>query len=350
MTANSNPPTGFQPPPQFVSGKVVLDDGTPPPSTVVIERVCHGSPHNEGSTDHKGAFGLELGHDNLVQDASDFNSAVKNPNAPPVVTLTSDPADDLNRPYRACELRANLPGYRSDVVSLANYRPDRNTDIGTIVLHKMGDVEGRVISANTVGAPRNAAKEYEKGLDEVKKGKGEDAAKAFTKAAELYPNFAAAWYELGKLQAAQFQVDAAHKSFTAAVTAEPKFLGPYLELAQIAFHAQKWQELADVSGQALKLDAFDYPNLYYANGLANYELKHMDEAEKSFRQTEKLDTAHKYPKTHEYLAGILVIKKELPAAVEELTNYLKYAPTAPDAAAMRRQLRQLQQAANAGGD
>jgi len=345
-TPNSNPPTGFQPTPQFINGKVVLDDGTPPPDLVAIERVCRGALHTEGHTDRKGVFGFELGHDDLVQDAGDFSNATVNPNA---VKISSDPAADPNRPYRECELRANLPGYRSDVVSLSNYRPDGDPNIGAIILHKMGDVEGRVISANTAGAPKNAAKEYEKGMDAIKRGKGDEAAKAFAKAAELYPAFAAAWFELGKLQAAQLQIDAARKSFTTAMAAEPKFLSPYLQLAQLAYRAKNWQELAEISGQALKLDPFDYPDLYYLNGLAHYGLKEMDAAEKSFRETEKLDITHRYPKTHQYLAGILVQKKDLPAAVEELTNYLKFAPNAPDADTMRRQLRQLQDAARNTG-
>src|ERR1039458_495678 len=289
-TPNSDPPSGFQPTPQFVNGKVVLDDGTAPPDTVVIERLCRGFAHTEGHTDRKGAFGFELGHDDLVQDAGDFSNAITNPNA---VRVSSDPGADPNRPYRECELRANLPGYRSDVVSLANYRPDGDPNIGTIMLHKMGDVEGRVISANTAGAPKNAAREYEKGMDAVKKGKGDDAAKAFAKATEFYPGFAAAWFELGKLQAAQLQIDAAHKSFAAAVAAEPKFLNPYLHLSQLAYRAKNWQELAAISGQALKLDPLDYPDLYTLNGLAHYGLKEMDAAEKRSEETEKLDTTHR---------------------------------------------------------
>ena len=345
-TPNSNPPTGFQPTPQFINGKVLLDDGTPPPDPVVIERICRGTLHTEGHTDRKGAFGFEIGHDDLVQDAGDFSNATVNPNA---VHISSDPGADPKRPYRECELRANLPGYRSDVVSLSNYRPDGDPNIGTIILHKMGDVEGRVISANTASAPKNAGREYEKGMDAVKRGKGDEAAKAFAKAAQLYPAFAAAWFELGKLEAAQFQIDGAQKSFTTAVAAEPKFLSPYLELSQLAYRVKNWQELARITGQALKLDRFDYPDLYYLNGLAHYGLKEMDAAEMSFRETEKLDAAHRYPKTHQYLAGILVQKNDLPAAVEELSNYVKYAPDAPDIAAMRHQLRQLQDAARNSG-
>src|SRR5262245_51967078 len=42
------------PQPIFVSGRVLLEDGTPPTDSVVIERVCNGQPHSEGYTDTKG--------------------------------------------------------------------------------------------------------------------------------------------------------------------------------------------------------------------------------------------------------------------------------------------------------
>src|SRR5512144_1293969 len=47
--------------PIFLSGKVRLDDGTPPPDTVVIERVCGGQGRPEAYTDSKGHFSFELG-------------------------------------------------------------------------------------------------------------------------------------------------------------------------------------------------------------------------------------------------------------------------------------------------
>src|SRR5438445_4082904 len=49
------------PQPIFVSGRVMIDDGTPLPEAVVIQRVCNGSAHAEGYTDSKGYFGIELG-------------------------------------------------------------------------------------------------------------------------------------------------------------------------------------------------------------------------------------------------------------------------------------------------
>ena len=50
--------------PIFVSGQVMLEDGTPPTESVAIERVCGGQSRTEGYTDSKGYFSLELGRRN----------------------------------------------------------------------------------------------------------------------------------------------------------------------------------------------------------------------------------------------------------------------------------------------
>ena len=57
--------------PVFLSGKVVMEDGTPPPDAVTIERVCGGSVRPEGYTDSKGRFSFQLGQNQgMMADAS----------------------------------------------------------------------------------------------------------------------------------------------------------------------------------------------------------------------------------------------------------------------------------------
>src|SRR5437016_5336958 len=74
-TNNPNPQASL-PQPIFVSGRVMIDDGTPLPEGVVIQRVCNGSAHAEGYTDSKGYFGIELGSKTSAafQDASEFSA------------------------------------------------------------------------------------------------------------------------------------------------------------------------------------------------------------------------------------------------------------------------------------
>ena len=200
-----------------------------------------------------------------------------------------------NQRFMNCDLRANLPGYRSQVVSLSNRSGMDNPDVGTIFIHRLGHVEGRIVSTISLAAPKDARKAFEKGMDQARRQKLDDAMKNYQKAVEVYPQYSAAWFELGKLQAARGEADAAHHSFDAAVEADPKYLNPYLELSRLALGAKNWRELADVSGHAVKLDPFDYPQQFFLNSVANYNLQNMDAAEKSAREAEKLDTEHRYP-------------------------------------------------------
>ena len=55
-------------------------------------------------------------------------------------------------------------------------------DVGTITLHRMEQVEGFTISATSAAAPSKAKKDYEKGLDQAKKGKFEEAQHKFESA------------------------------------------------------------------------------------------------------------------------------------------------------------------------
>ena len=183
--------------------------------------------------------------------------------------------------FMTCELRARLAGFRSQSISLANHRAMDSPDIGVILLHRIAPTEGTTISASTLAAPKDARKAYQKGFDALKKHKTDQALQDFQKAVTIDANFAAAWCELGKFQADGNQLDAAHQSFAAAVKAEPKFVEPYIELSLLEYRAQKWQSLADISAEAAKLDAFEYPQSFLLNAVANYNLQRFDVAERA---------------------------------------------------------------------
>jgi tetratricopeptide (TPR) repeat protein len=333
--------------PVAISGRVMVDDGAPPSETVVIERVCNGVPRAEGYTDRKGYFSINLGMDRgVMQDASTsgglFNGAgTRFPGQSQMSSGTGGGALSGQR-LMNCDLRANLPGYRSQVVSLANRRAMDSPDVGTIFLHRLGNVEGRIISTNSLAAPKDARKAFEKGMNQANRQKLDDAMKNYQKAVAVYPQYAAAWFELGKLQVAKGQADAAHQSFDTAVEADPKYLNPYLELSRLALGAKNWRELADVTGRAVKLDPFDYPQQFFFNSVANYNLRNMDAAEKSAREAERLDSEHHYPQVSHLLGVILAQRQDYPGAAGEMRNYLKFAPGAADAATVRGQLDQLE--------
>jgi Tfp pilus assembly protein PilF len=349
------------PQPIYVSGRVMMEDGAPPPEPVTIETVCSGSPHAEGYTDGKGYFAIELGRRNgMIQDASEFNSfpgmgssANGMSRGTSSSTGLSGMPDSSERKYMGCDLQAKLAGYRSQTVALAGRRPMDDPNIGTILLHRNGPAEeGKTVSMISLAAPKDAKKAYDKGMDALKKKKLEDAQKNFEKAVEIYPKYATAWYELGMLQAGQGKADMAHKYFDTALENDPKYLKPYLQIAVLTLQAQKWKELVDVTEKTIKLDPFDYPQAFFFNSVANYNLQQFDAAEKSALEAERLDTRHQYPKNSHLLGMLLAMKKDYAGAAERLKTYLKFAPTAEDAAKVRTQLAEVEKitAASANHD
>lgn len=346
---NTAPTTLPQPIP--ISGRVMLEDGTPPTEPVVIERVCGGLTHGEGYTDSKGYFFIELSNRNsaMMQDASEVGG---------VGSLNTNRMggglgmggggtsrggmDSGELRYANCDLRAKLAGYRSQTVSLINHRALDNPDIGTILLHRMGPGVGTTVSASDLEIPKDARKAFEKAQEASKKGKTDDAVKNFSKAVELYRPYAAAWYELGKLQAGGGDLYTARGSYNEALKADPKFLPPYVAIADMEIQAKKWREVVDVTDRAAKLDVFDYPQVYFFNAVANYNIKNIDAAEKSVVQAERLDTRHQYPQIYFLMGNIMAIRHDYKGAVEKFKAYLKLAPDAEDAPTARRQLDQVE--------
>ena len=332
-----------------------MEDGTAPPDPVVIETVCNGSPHGEGYTDTKGYFSIELGGRNaIMQDASEFSSFNRGPGGGmPSMGSGSSPfgvSESAERKYMGCDLQAKLAGYRSQTVPLAGRRSMDNPDVGTILLHRNGPAEeGKTISAVSLAAPKDAKKAYEKGMDAIKKKKFDDAQKNLEKAVEVYPKYSAAWYELGMLQVGQGKADMARKYFDTALEHDPKFVKPYLQISILELQSQKWQNLADVTDKLVKLDPFDYPQAFFFNSVANYNLQNFEAAEKSALAAEKLDTRHVIPKVSHILGMLLAMKKDYTGAAEHFKAYLKFAPAAEDASKVRSQLAEVEKinAANA---
>jgi tetratricopeptide (TPR) repeat protein len=361
-TPSTTPQPGNLPQPIYISGRVLMEDGNPPTESVTIERVCGGSPHAEGYTDSKGYFGIQLGQSRgVLQDASETGGSggiygdTKDPNIDnlgartPSGSSSTSGAFNSDMRYMNCDLQARHAGFRSQSVSLANRRAMDNPDIGIILLHRLTPTEGTTISAVSLSAPKEARKAFEKGQEAIHKKKWDEAAKAFQKAVDIYPGYATAWYELGRLQAAGGAPDTARISLECAMKADPKYAAPYVELASLDVTAKKWKEVATITDRGLRLDSFDYPELFFFNGVANYYLKNSDVAEKNVRQAVKLDTQHRYPQSAYLLGLILTQRREYGEAVVQFRDFLKLAPESADAKSAKERIDQIEQLTAQGG-
>ena len=333
--------------PIFLAGKVVLDDGTALPDRVKVERVCNGVARTEGYTDRKGQFSFQLGRNMELQDASsssampDFmgNTAANRRSASGI------PQGGIERSLMGCDLRAELAGYRSDMITLANRHYMDDPNVGTIILHRLGKDEGQTISVNSSLAPKDARKAYDKSIEAINKKNLDEAQKNLEKAVELYPKYSAAWVMLGRLHEQRERPEEAGKAYRQAIAAEPKLIPPYERLSWLALNAGKWQELADWTDQLLRLNPTSGAETYYFSSVAQFQLQHYDIAERNAREAIRLDSANKIARTHYVLGLALAQKQNFTASAASLRHYLEVSPNIQDADMIRKQLTQVEEAA-----
>jgi TolA-binding protein len=336
--------------PIFISGTVILSDGLPLTERVKIERVCNGAPRTETYTDKKGHFSFQVGQSLEMPDAS-TSSAVSGGMGSPlgnprdVAGMSSPMGGSPERQLWGCDLQGALPGFRSDLISLNNVRYMDNPDIGTIVLHRLANVEGLTISVTSALAPKDAHKAYEKGVAAASKRNAEEAQKNFEKAVELYPKYSAAWFDLGQIHEQRDQAEEARKAYLQAIAVEPKFVRPYERLSWLALREAKWQELVDRTDQWLRLDPANSPDAYYLSSIGNLQSEHFDVAEKNAREAIRMDPAKKNMRTRYVLGLALAQKQEFTAAAQALKMFLDASPDAKEAETVRKQLAQVEEAA-----
>ena len=241
-----------------------------------------------------------------------------------------------------CELRASLPGFRSDTVVLTSRRLFDNPEVGTIVLHRLGNVEGTTISFTSMRAPKEARKAYDKARQSLNKRKWAAAQKELEKAVQIYPEYATAWFELGRTYEAQENFQQARDAYGKALAADGKFVNPYVHIAGLAARDGNWQEVVETTDRLLRLNPFDFPGAYFYNSVANYNLRNLDAAEKSAREALKLDGQHRFPKIDRILGVILAQKNDLQGAARHMRNYLQLDPKAGDAELVKKQLAEIE--------
>jgi hypothetical protein len=302
----------------FVAGKVVLDDGTELTEPATIQTICRGQKRTETYSDTHGGFSFQLGDGNTSTAAAVSDASSSNFGTPGIAQPRREPRD--------CQLQAVLAGFTSQAVELSSRGVVLNSiDVGRVSLHRIEHVEGTSISVTNVLAPTAARKALEKGREQARKGKWEDAKKSFEKAVQIYPRYAAAWNELGRLQLRDHDEPSARHSFEQSLAADPKYVNPYAGLAELAMLSHDWHSVVDVTDKLFALDPISFPEAYYYSAVGNYSLGNLDAAERSALQGVRVDEAHQIPRLQYLLGVILMQRKDYPAASEHMQLYLRFA-------------------------
>lgn len=204
-----------------------------------------------------------------------------------------------------------------------------------------GTISGQV-STTQLEVPDKAFRNFEDACSEVSSKKLAKAQEHLEKAVHAYPKYAAAWVLLGQVQRDQQDTEAAAKSCKQALAIDSGYLAPYLCLADLAARADKWDEVATLTNQVLALHPVKAPGAYYYNSLANLNLHHLAEAEKSgLRAAEEGMTEQKL-QARWLLARIYEEKGDRAAEADQLREYLKLAPHSPDAEKINNILQQIE--------
>ncbi|MGB8061029.1 MAG: tetratricopeptide repeat protein [Candidatus Sulfotelmatobacter sp.] len=162
----------------------------------------------------------------------------------------------------------------------------------------------------------------------LKNKKLPEAEQHLRKATAIYPQYVAGWVMLGQTLETRQQPAEARDACSRAATADPNYLPAYLCLAEIAGRKQEWNEVLDLTGRALEIDAVNDAYAYFFSAIAYFNLNQLSEAEASALKAESIDTQHREPLLQLLLAQIYQAKNDSVDAASHLQEYQKLAPDA----------------------
>ena len=186
----------------FLSGRIVMENGAPLPSTVAIERVCSISARTVAWTDAKGRFAFQWsGLPSTLPDASDSGSrssggmigispglSVSGGGGGAVGIGGGGSGSGAGGALVNCDLRARLAGYRSDVISVTSRHETDNPNLGIIVLHRLSGINDATVSSTSLGAPPAAKSAYQKGIAALQAGASRSGSEATPACGQAVPH------------------------------------------------------------------------------------------------------------------------------------------------------------------
>jgi predicted Zn-dependent protease len=291
----------------IMEGNVVMPDGTPPPKSVGIERIC-----SDRNGDAPGPTTDKKGH----------------------YTWTQKLSPDVQR---SCYMRATLTGFASSRfelgdMKLADFTAGTNqVKIPDLMLSPKDSGAANNVAlvdpSEVPGKARDAYKLASKALDADNVGEGMRQLKIVLAAA---PKFADGWNNLGSVYERQRMLMDAKDAFQHAIEANPKAPAPYLRLARVANKLGDWDTAAKSEDSLLTIDKRFYPEIYLHQAITRFEKKDLAGAEESIKTLQGMDPGHKQVRAEYVLGRIALAKGDLPAAKEHIANYINLDATSPD--------------------
>jgi len=294
--------------PVIVRGTVTMEDGSAPPFTVGIERICSDSSGSAPGpiTNKKGEWTWRIDID---------------PFAP-----------------RACFFRATHPGYSSTNADASNVNiTSRNTTITLppLILNAASADPG-AINVSESNIPSKAKGPFDKAMKALDAPDFDEAARQLEIVVAGSPKYAQGWHTLGIVDERLHKPAEAKAAFQHAIDADPKQFPAYVMLARVCIKQKDWQCASNAADALIKADSKrSYPEIYLHRAVARYGLKDLTGAEESAQEAVRLDPKHKKPRAEYVLGRILEARGDASGAREHMTKYLELEPGGPDVDAVK---------------
>lgn len=285
----------------ILHGKVVMPDGSAPPESVAIERICSDQAGSAPGpiTNKKGEF---------------------------IWQMEIDPLET-----RDCRVRASHTGYSSTSVEVSGLDTTRTAlDLPPIVISSDVADASAIIVADS-GIPGRARKDWDAAMKALDVPDMAEAGRRFEAVVAESPKFSQAWHGLGVVDERLKKQAEARAAYEHAIEADAKLLPAYVMLTRLCIKMKDWQGAEKAADSLIKVDSkHHYPEVYLHLAVARYGLKNLTGAEESVQEFIRLDATHNRPRAEYVLGRILEAKGDLNGAKEHMAKYLQLDPGPAD--------------------
>jgi tetratricopeptide (TPR) repeat protein len=189
------------------------------------------------------------------------------------------------------------------------------------------------VAEATQNIPKPARQAYEQGLKLQKDNKPDKALSSFNESLRLFPEYFQALTERGNLFMEQKKLAEAEADFIRALQLNVKYAPALRGLGYCQIQAKQFASAVSNLENAFSLEP-NVPLTLLLLGYGNLSLNRYEEARQCLQQALKLN-AESAARAHVYLAEIFAHEQKFKEAANEIQAYLKTAPHAADAAALK---------------
>jgi tetratricopeptide (TPR) repeat protein len=202
----------------------------------------------------------------------------------------------------------------------------------------------KILSAADIQeVPKDAKKNYDRGLKLSRSNKPEEAARMFEAAIRIFPEYLHAINKLGEQLRAMNKLVEAQTAFEKAISINSKFALPHINLGMLLVDQKRFDEAVAALENGNKMDD-TYPMGHFSLGIAmmSKQPPDFDRAERELQRALELGKRD-FPYVRLQLFNLNLRRDRLDKAIEQLELYLKEVPDAPNAEAVRQKLSQVKQ-------